>query len=222
MGASGAGALASGVFRVMTEECLKEKKAALFFTEGVSLKSWAEAGILSREIAFYNKLSQYLAKIYFLTYGGEEDYRYQSFLSDNIEIIPALSGLSERHHVEQFESILEEVDFLRTHQVKGADLALRLRRPRHRPLIVRSGYIWSLHHRLESRNPFSNWQVVFRERKVFKQCDAILCASEAGRAHARRLCGDSEKPIGLIPNYVDTSLFNPLVLQKRKRGVIFV
>ncbi len=207
---------------MMTDEQLRKKKAALFFTEGVSIKNWAEAGILSREIAFYNELSRYLAKIYFLTYGGEEDYRYQSFLSENIEIIPVLSSLSEQRHRERLESVVEEVDFLRTHQVKGADLALRLRKRSHRPVIVRSGYIWSLHYRRESRDFLAQWRIAEKERKIFTECDAILCTSTAGVNHARRLCRGRAKPIEMIPNPVDTERFRPLEVGKKKRSIIFV
>ncbi len=195
---------------------------ALFFTEGVSLKDWDQSGIFTRETAFYNRLSRYLGKICFLTYGDEEDFQYREKLADNIQIFPVLGNTRENGNRELLRDVLGKVDFLRTHQVKGAEAALRCKKELRLPLFVRSGYIWSLHHRLESRNPFSSWRVTVKERKIFRQCDAILCASQAGRVHARRLCGDSEKPIGLIPNYVDTSLFKPWVVQKRKRSVIFV
>lgn len=203
-------------------EELSPKKMALFFTGGVSMKNWAETGTLGRETAFYNELSRHLAKIYFLTYGKEDDQQYQKVLCKNIEIVPVLSSLGEKRHRKRLESVLEEVDFLKTHQVKGSDLALQLGKRKHRPVIIRSGYIWSLHHRLESRNPFSSWRVAVKEREIFKQCDAVLCTSQMGMAHARRLCGNSEKPIGWIPNYVDTSLFKPLAARKRKRSIIFV
>jgi glycosyltransferase involved in cell wall biosynthesis len=207
---------------MITEQELSQKRMALFFTEGVSLRSWKQSGIFTREAAFYNRLSRYLGKICFLTYGDEEDSQYQEKLADNIQIFPVLGSNQRNGDRELLRDVLGKVDFLRTHQVKGAEAALRCKKERRLPLFVRSGYIWSLHHRLESHNPFSRWRVAVKEREVLKQCDAVLCASQMGMAHARRLCGDSEKPIGLIPNYVDTSLFKPLVVQKRKRSIIFV
>lgn len=207
---------------MITEQKLSQKRMALFFTEGVSLKDWEQSGIFTRETAFYNRLSQYLGKICFLTYGDEEDFQYREKLADNIQIFPVLGSNRRNGDRELLRDVLGKVDFLRTHQVKGAEAALRYKKERRLPLFVRSGYIWSLHHRLESRNPFSIWRVVVKEMEIFKQCDAILCASQMGMAHARRLCGDSEKPIGLVPNYVDMTLFKPLVAQKRRRSVIFV
>lgn len=207
---------------MITEQGLSQKRMVLFFTDGVSLKDWEQAGIFTRETAFYNRLSRYLAKIYFLTYGDEGERRYQEKLAGNIEIFPVLGNNWRNGGREVLREVLGKVDFLRTHQVKGSETALRCKKERQLPLFVRSGYIWSLHHRLESRNPFSSWRVAVKERKILRQCDAVLCASQMGMAHARRLCGNSEKPIGWIPNYVDTSLFKPLVAQKRRRSVIFV
>ncbi len=207
---------------MMTEEQLRKKKMALFFTEGVSLKNWAEAGILSREAAFYSELSRYLSKIYFLTYGKEEDQQYQPFLSENIEVVPILSNLGEQRYRERLEAIVKESDFLKTHQVKGADLALRLGKRNHRPVIVRSGYIWSLHHLRESRNFWAHWRIAAKEKRIFKECDAILCTSTAGLNHARRLCEDRAKPIEMIPNCVDTDCFKPLGVEKKRKSLILV
>lgn len=206
----------------MDLEELSKKKLALFFTEGVSIENWAQRGILSREIAFYNKLSRYLSKIYFLTYGSEKDQKYQQILSEKIEVVPVLSMLNEQHHRKRLESIVQEVDFLRTHQVKGADLALQLGKRNHRPVIVRSGYIWSLHYRRESRNFLARWRIAAKEREIFKECDAILCTSTAGVHHARRLCRNRMKPIEMIPNAVDTERFRPLEAEKKRGSVIFV
>ena len=60
----------------------------LTFTFKYSLKTWENAGILERELNYYQKISEkYGVNYVFLTYGDEtESY----FLSDypNIEIIP--------------------------------------------------------------------------------------------------------------------------------------
>ena len=46
----------------------------LFFTHGVSLKSWDEKGLLNREKKLYEYLAKYHnVKIKFLTYGNYED-----------------------------------------------------------------------------------------------------------------------------------------------------
>jgi hypothetical protein len=63
-------------------------KLALFFTTSISLQVWEKNGVLSREIKPYIELSHFLEKIYFITYGGVEDLKYQKFLPPNIRILP--------------------------------------------------------------------------------------------------------------------------------------
>ena len=45
----------------------------VFFTRGMSLAGWRQAGILEREIALYRALGPHLAGVSFITYGTEED-----------------------------------------------------------------------------------------------------------------------------------------------------
>lgn len=207
---------------MITEEELLQKKGAVFFTEQASLKSWDEAGILSREVGFYNELSRHLAKIYLLTYGHQEDLKYRERLAANIEVLPILSDVGEDGNRQLLNDVLGDADFLRTHQVRGSEIALYCKKKSGLPLFVRSGYIWSLHYRRESRNPLASWLVQRKEKRIFRECDAILCTSEAGVSHARRLCSSGVKPIGLIPNYVDTERFRPFSVPKKRKSVIFV
>ena len=46
---------------------------ALFFTRGVSLKTWEDNGSLHREVAVYQRLHQQGIKAIFVTYGGQRD-----------------------------------------------------------------------------------------------------------------------------------------------------
>ena len=48
----------------MAEECLTSKTMTLFFTGGVSLKTWIDVGNIDREIAIYEKLSQKINEIF--------------------------------------------------------------------------------------------------------------------------------------------------------------
>ena len=207
---------------MITQEELSQKGCALFFTEGVSLKSWDKAGILSREITFYNELSRYFAKFYFLTYGTEDDLQYRQRVAENIKIFPILRDLRKNGNNSLFQNIVRDVDFLRTHQVRGAQVALQCKKENDLPLVVRCGYIWSLHHRQESHNPFTNWWVTSMEKKIFRECDAILCTSKAACQHAIKFCGNLNKPVQWIPNYVDTNLFKPLAIKKKRKSLIFV
>ena len=46
---------------------------ALFFTQGVSLKTWSTVGMLDRELALYRKLQERGVDIEFVTYGDKAD-----------------------------------------------------------------------------------------------------------------------------------------------------
>jgi len=65
-------------------EKLKGKTLALFFTAGISLKTWHDIEMIDREVAIYNELSKYFKHIYFFTYGDKEDLKFKSYLADNI------------------------------------------------------------------------------------------------------------------------------------------
>lgn len=51
-------------------------RLALFFTRGVSLRTWDGIGLLDREVALYRKLAARLRRITFVTYGDRQDRTY--------------------------------------------------------------------------------------------------------------------------------------------------
>lgn len=65
---------------------MNSKKLALFFTEGVSLKTWEKIGNLEREIKPYIKLAENYSEVYFFTYGGSEDEKIIKKYSDKIKV----------------------------------------------------------------------------------------------------------------------------------------
>ena len=68
----------------------------LFFTYGVSIKTWESTGILSREMELYNQLAKkHNIKFTFVTYGDNDDYLFENYF-ENLTILPiyALSKYS--------------------------------------------------------------------------------------------------------------------------------
>ena len=59
----------------------------LFFTKRMSLKTWADIGIIDRELAIYKKLAMYLREVNMVTYGGSKDKAYSDKFGD-IKILP--------------------------------------------------------------------------------------------------------------------------------------
>ena len=66
----------------------------LFFTYGVSLKTWAENGLLQREVVLYKKLiEKHGLSIQFVTFGGASDRQYEKLLGD-ISILPVYEKIN--------------------------------------------------------------------------------------------------------------------------------
>lgn len=60
-----------------------------FFTYNTSLKDWKLNGSLDRELNYYNKFKKKGAKIHFVTYGDENDYKVLN--KNNFKVIPIFS-----------------------------------------------------------------------------------------------------------------------------------
>ncbi|MFC1967374.1 glycosyltransferase family 4 protein [Chloroflexota bacterium] len=205
----------------MKHEVLKEKTLALFFTCGVSLKTWHDVGMIDREVAVYNRLSEYFKRIYFFTYGDEGDLEYGSFLADNITVIPKKIFKNDLLYSVKLPgihyNILRRADILKTNQMYGAWSAALARLLWRKKLVVRSGYTWSIFFRNEFpgslKQPFVNGV----ERFAYRLADAAVNSSRGDydyveeRYHPRRHW--------LIPNYVDTDVFKPLGGDKKTGSI---
>ena len=125
-------------------------KVCLFFTFGMSLKAWKDAGLFDREVALYKKLVAQGIQVTFVTYGDDSDMEYQGELY-GIEIVPIFAGreipkakLMMLWHSIRFpfkeKSRWKAFDVIKTNQMLGgwsAMLAYKFSKAR---LIVRCGY----------------------------------------------------------------------------------
>jgi glycosyltransferase involved in cell wall biosynthesis len=208
-----------------TLEKLKDKTLALFFTTGVSLKTWHEIGMLDREVAIYNELSKYFKHIYFFTYGGEEDLKFKSYLADNITVIPKkyisnsflYSFLIPVIH----RKILRDIDILKTNQMRGSWSAVLTKLIYRKKLVVRTGYMLSID--LAKENPKSGirWIMISIERIAYRFADGIITSSPTNFEYVEK----NYNPFGihvLIPNYVEAEIFKPINPIKKKGSICFV
>ena len=63
-------------------------RITLFFTYGASLKTWADAGLLKREVHLYHELmKKYNIEVQFLTYGNESDRQWEADIQ-GIKLLP--------------------------------------------------------------------------------------------------------------------------------------
>jgi len=209
----------------MAIEKLKDKTLALFFTRGISLKTWHEIGSIDREVAIYNELSKYFKRLYFLTYGDNEDLAFQSYLADNITIIPQkyVSNSLLYSYLIPFihRKILKDVDILKTNQMQGSWSAVSTKLIYRNKLVVRTGYMLSINFMI--RNPKSRriWIKKLIERIAYKFADAIITTSQSNFEYVEK----NYNLLGIhvvIPNYVETSVFKPMNIAKKKGSICFI
>ena len=60
---------------------LRRIQLVLFFTHGVSLRTWGEVGMFEREVAIYRRPQKHGVELSFVTYGDEGDSIYESHQS---------------------------------------------------------------------------------------------------------------------------------------------
>lgn len=208
---------------------LKDKTLALFFTTGVSLKLWHEIGMIDREVAIYNELSKHFKHIYFFTYGGEEDLGFKDYLADNITVLPRkylpgniwYSPLYSLLMPFIYFKIFRKVDILKTNQMSGSWAAVLAKIIYRKRLLVRTGFMLSIH--FNKRNPKSRklWLMKAIERLAYRSADGIITTSQTNFDYVTRnyhLRGVHT----LIPNYVETDRFKPMPQTKPKGSICFV
>jgi glycosyltransferase involved in cell wall biosynthesis len=199
---------------------------ALFFTRGVSLRTWDEAGILEREASLYLRFKSEGISSSFITYGDVSDLSYADRIP-GIEILCNRWGLPA-HLYEIGMPLLHarrllHSDVIKTTQTSGAHTALCAAYLWHKPLIVRCGYMWSLNaarqHGPNSRSArLGRWLEFF----AFNLARRIVVTAPAMQCDIVQRFPRLDGRVIVIPNYVDTGRFYPKPDEQRQGEVIFV
>jgi glycosyltransferase involved in cell wall biosynthesis len=112
---------------------------------------------------------------------------------------------------------------LKTNQLSGADVAARMARLFHKPLIARCGYMWSEFIRREQGAESVAVQRAYKiESEVFEAANRIVVTTPMMAADIVQRLPDVEDRIVIIPNYVDTKLFCPIPGLEPEFDIIFV
>lgn len=207
-------------------ESKKSLHLILFFTRGVSLHDWDGQGLLNREIALYKRLQHYGIKVSLVTYGRTAERQYAHRIP-GMRILCNRWNLSDFHY-EYWLPLLYAPWFwqshlLKTNQMYGADVAARIARLFHKPLIARCGYMWSDFVAREQRAESMAAQQAYKiESDIFEAANRIVVTTPMMAADiAQRLPGVKDRTI-IIPNYVDTKLFCPAPGLEPEFDIIFV
>ncbi len=208
------------------------KTLALFFSFRISLKDWYDSGILEREVKLYNELSRHFSEIYFLTYGGKDDNKYSSYLSPNISVVPIpfirRGGRSQFRPLMLIYSILmpfihwkilKNASILKTNQIPGCWAAVIAKMIFKKRLILRCGYIWSYFALQNKENVIKVYIKKIIEKYSCAISDVVICSSLWDQGY---LQSNYKVKAEVIPNYVDTEIFKPLNIPKKKDSICFV
>lgn len=188
-------------------------RLVVFFSRGMSLERWRQAGIFDRELALYRGLLPHLEHLAFVTYGGAEDLRLAVEIP-GVEILPNRWGLPANLYSLiapcLHRRLLSRATLFKTNQINGAWCAVIAKRLFRKKLVVRCGFLWS---DFVSRLQGGTWRETIAtrlERWVFRAADLAITAGPADRQTVIDRYGIDAGRVHVIPNYVDTAAFRPL------------
>ena len=194
----------------------------VFFTYRVSLATWAERGILEREIEVYRPLVERMGGVTFLTYGAG-DRAFEPRLG-GIRVLPrpsrvrpaVLSLLAPWIYRRQIRAAA----VLKTNQASGAWTAVLARWLHGTPLVVRCGFPWSFNYERESPRMVRRLAVRVLERLAVRAADRVVVTSQAVADYLVMRHGVDRGRLRIIPNAIDVDRFAPARPARREKGLI--
>lgn len=185
----------------------------LFFTYGVSLKTWDNIGMFEREVALYRRLQEHGVQVSFLTYGDASDLSYADRLP-GIRILCNRWGLPQRWYIRLvswlYPLLWRGPTVFKSNQVPGADIALQAAQRFGKKFIVRCGYLYSdFMERQNGPDSPEAERAHALERKVFTAADRMVVTTPAMRHAVLELYRVAAERVAVIPNYVETDLLRP-------------
>jgi glycosyltransferase involved in cell wall biosynthesis len=204
---------------------LKSVHLVLFFTRGVSLKTWNGIGMLERETAIYRRINPQLEGITFVTYGDAEDLHYVNG-HRGIRVLCNRWRLPQWWYIQMLCCIhplsWRGLTVVKSNQVQGADIALKVARRFGKKFIARCGYLPSniakWRHGSDSE-PFRKAKQL--ESVVFRGADLVQVTTETMRDAIIERYGLDER-IQVVPNYVDIRLFEPATEDRTLNTISYV
>lgn len=205
-------------------------KLALFFTFGISAKLWKEKGLLERERLIYENLLErgIIDKVYWFTYGSR-DKDIEKELKEGIQIVPLPQILNSGAGSILYSLILplihyktlRNIDIFKTNQMSGSWTAIIAKLLFKKPLIVRTGYTWSLFAEKGDTCKAKFFVIKMLEKLACSFSDTLVVSSPNDLDYLKQNYSLDNKG-EIIPNYIDTDLFKPLNEKKAEKAICFV
>lgn len=217
-------------------------RITLFFTYGVSLKVWAESGLLQREVYLYRELMRkYNIEVQFITYGDSTDRQWEAELK-GITLLPVYERLPILRYklLSIFQSILipwyfrkefKKTNILKTNQIWGSWVAVLVKWIFNKPLLVRCGYeayqnsLIALKKDIPQPIPISFVRPIIKSVSwlAYKCSDHIWLNTDEISEFVKSQFNISNRKITVQPNWIDINLFKEKFKVRRlKNRVLFV
>lgn len=195
-------------------------KIVLFFTELVSVKMWHEQGLLSREMAIYERLCDRGHSVAFVTYGNEHDAEYMPSNSP-IQVLSRPPEMDYRNYSWGMHRIhaaaLTDADVFISNQIIGARFAVYAKWRLKKPYVARVGYLQSyiLQQQgaaLQQRG--RNW---VEEALAFHSADVVQVSTQTIAQQIAKRYRVRRDKLTVLANYIDTETFKPKQQEKTPR-----
>jgi glycosyltransferase involved in cell wall biosynthesis len=204
----------------------KNKQIALFFSYNVSLSVWGDLGMISRESRIWSFFCKDFLKTVFITYGNKDEYRL-------LKGFPNVTLLNNKWHLHPFlysialsflyKKELKNIDIYKVNQLSGALPAIISKILYKKKLIIRCGFQLSLFFKKQKENIIKIFLALVLERIAYYLADIIIVTSHEDREYITTNHKIKSDKIRIIPNGIDTELFNKLDDIKKERGrILFV
>jgi glycosyltransferase involved in cell wall biosynthesis len=202
----------------------KNIQLVLFFTRGVSLKTWADNGSLKREIALYQRLQEKGVKVSFVTYGNASDLLFSDDLKD-IQILCNSWGLPKKIYEKMIPWVharaLMKADIIKSNQTIGSEIAFRAARIWKKPFIARCGFMMS-----EWAEFSGNLTMAEQARRIesiaFPGAQRVVVSAPRMKEYVIKKYGVASPRVQIIPNYVLTETFFPAANGAKNNRICYV
>jgi len=205
-------------------------KVALFFTYGISVDDWNNTGLISREIAIYERM--HLKNGYefnFITYGDENDLN--KINAKGIKVYPIYTRMkySKNRYVRVvkslaipfiFRDVLRESSILKTNQLKGSWVAILSKIIFKKSLIIRTGYDALKWSKFENRGMVHTFFITLLTKASLSLSDQYNVTTLSDKEFLSKKFNVQDK-IKVRPNYINQKIFNDFN-KKRIDELLFV
>jgi glycosyltransferase involved in cell wall biosynthesis len=197
---------------------------ALFFTRGISLEIWLNTGLFDREKQSYEEHLRrgHLRKVYWLTYGVNDaavasELKAAGRLHPDIVVLPMARFFSGGWGCLLYSFLmplfcrrwLKSVDIFKTNQMDGSWAAVLAKWLYRKPLVVRTGYTWSLLRKTHNAPQRRQRLIKIAERLAYKNASVVTVTTQTQANYILENYFLSEETVRVMPNYVDTKFFTP-------------